>query len=288
MNTDSEYFEEQLIEFNLKIRKVFVSESDIIKTLIRLCNRLNRNVVNSYHVHRLAGWHNNNITITKFGNNNLDELFKAIDIIIIDNYPISFFSEFFTVDNNKISTYPLEYYDKYFQLGKHSIRKLQNEKDKIYKKPDGTATIKSVEKAICSHCSNLVRDAENFLRISYGSKKVGEGWISETELYYKLKTYFKDHVVLQHASPEWLGRQHLDIYLPELKIAIEYQGKQHSEPITFFGGVEGHQKTIERDERKKKLCAENDCLLLFVYPETKIDEFIIELNKTILSLKKSK
>ena len=135
---------------------------------------------------------------------------------------------------------------------------------------------------------SIIFSNQDDFRTSIGLPKIGQGWVSETNLFNTINNYFDKIKVIQHASPICLGRQHLDIYLPELKIAIEYQGKQHSEPITFFGGVEGHQKTIERDERKKKLCAENECLLLFVYPETKIDEFIIELNKAILSLKKSK
>ena len=43
-----------------------------------------------------------------------------------------------------------------------------------------------IENAIFFECSNLMREAENLLRISIGAKKIGEGHISETELFYKL------------------------------------------------------------------------------------------------------
>ena len=80
-------------------------------------------------------------------------------------------------------------------------------------------------------------------------------------------------------NQKWLGRQHLDIYIPELKIAVEYQGRQHSEPVEFFGGQEAFEKNLERDARKKRLCDENGVNLLYVYPETDRDDFIQNLLK---------
>jgi hypothetical protein len=133
--------------------------------------------------------------------------------------------------------------------------------------------------------SIVFSNQDNF-RTSIGLPKIGQGWVSETNLFNSINSYFDNIEVIQHASPKWLGRQHLDIYLKELNIGIEYQGKQHSEPIDFFGGIEGHAKTVERDERKKTLCIENNCNLLFVYPDTNIDKFIIELEKIIHELTK--
>lgn len=98
--------------------------------------------------------------------------------------------------------------------------------------------------------------------------KIGEGWISETDLFYKISNHFINEKVIHHGSPIWLGRQHLDIYFPELNIAIEYQGEQHYKAIDYFGGQEALEKTIERDERderKKLLCEKNNCFLIYVY-----------------------
>ena len=129
------------------------------------------------------------------------------------------------------------------------------------------------------------RNLENLLRSNKGLPKIGEGWISETTLFYLVKQKFDQYEVIQHASPKWLGRQHLDIYFSNLNIGIEYQGKQHNEPVNFFGGEEAHLKTLERDDRKKKLCYENNCTLLFVYPETITEDFLKEL-EIIVSLRK--
>lgn len=61
----------------------------------------------------------------------------------------------------------------------------------------------------------------------------------------------------------WLGLQSLDVYIPDLEIAIEIQGKQHFSSCDFFGGEERFKSTIERDERKYRLCQEHKVILLY-------------------------
>jgi hypothetical protein len=104
----------------------------------------------------------------------------------------------------------------------------------------------------------------NKLRTSLGLPRIGEGWISETKLYYQLKDIFSNHVVLQHGKTSWLGRQHFNIYFPLLNIAIEYQGEQHFESVEYFGGNDAFQKNILRDKRKRELAQKHGCQLLYV------------------------
>lgn len=140
-----------------------------------------------------------------------------------------------------------------------------------------------VEKAIIDQLKIIIKEAEDLYRVDIGMPKIGEGWISETELFYKLKTRFKEHKVIHHGNPKWLGRQHLDIFLPKLNIGIEYQGLQHYEPIDFFGGEEAFLKNQERDLRKKELCIKNNCYLIYVRKdydfEDLCDEIDIEIAK---------
>ena len=117
---------------------------------------------------------------------------------------------------------------------------------------------------IIKNCGRL---AENNMREIMGLPKIGEGWISETELFFSLKNAYPETQVIQHGRPPWLGRQHLDIWFPRWKIAVEYHGKQHFEPVDFFGGEEAYIKNVERDERKKGLCKENNVKLLVVTSE---------------------
>ena len=82
-------------------------------------------------------------------------------------------------------------------------------------------------------------------------------WTREDKLYALIAQLFPTHRIRREASPPWLGQQRLDIYLPELNLAIEHQGEQHYRPIDIFGGVEGYARTRARDARKRKLSQEN-------------------------------
>ena len=122
-----------------------------------------------------------------------------------------------------------------------------------------------------------IKELEDVVRVSKGLPKIGEGWISETTLYYELKNYFDGFEVQHHGQPNWLGLQHIDIWFPKLNIGVEYQGIQHDKPIDFFGGEESYIKNKERDERKKLLFIENDSILIEVRPNYIIQDVIKEI-----------
>ena len=69
---------------------------------------------------------------------------------------------------------------------------------------------------------------------------------------------------------DWLGKQEIDLYLPEYNIGIECQGLQHFKIVPIFGGKKTFNETIERDQRKLKLCNENNLKLLY-YSDLGID-----------------
>ena len=127
----------------------------------------------------------------------------------------------------------------------------------------------------------LIRNCENEARDYLGLPRIGEGWLSETILYYEISSAFPNAVIEQHAKPKFIGAQHLDIYFPEWKVAIEYQGAQHDMPITYFGGEEAYKKNVKRDERKKALCQKNNVSLIFVRPGYIIDDVICEVQNSL-------
>ena len=53
-----------------------------------------------------------------------------------------------------------------------------------------------------------------------------------------------------------------DFYLPDYNTAIEYDGKQHYEPIAYFGGQETYEHTIIHDNIKNEYCKNNGISLL--------------------------
>lgn len=53
-----------------------------------------------------------------------------------------------------------------------------------------------------------------------------------------------------------------DFYLKELNVCIEYQGRQHYEPVDVFGGEEGLVVRTKNDLIKRNYCKENNILLV--------------------------
>ena len=50
------------------------------------------------------------------------------------------------------------------------------------------------------------------------------------------------------------GKLKFDFYLPDHNTVIEFHGRQHFEPVSYFGGEEGFKLTQERDKIKKDWC----------------------------------
>lgn len=85
-------------------------------------------------------------------------------------------------------------------------------------------------------------------------------WKHEVTLFQMVRKKYPD--TLYQYRPEWLGRQSLDLYIPSLRTAIEYQGVQHYMPIGFFGGEEALSQRRLLDQQKKQLCEDNGVRLI--------------------------
>lgn len=77
---------------------------------------------------------------------------------------------------------------------------------------------------------------------------------------------YKQYVTSKEIS--FIGRQHLDFFLPKYNIAIECQGIQHFKPIDFAKrgkkwAEEQFQLTIKRDKEKLEKCVNNNIKLLY-------------------------
>ena len=92
-----------------------------------------------------------------------------------------------------------------------------------------------LENIICQIFCSIILNNEDSFREYEGLPRIGEGWVSETNLYNELKSHLKSSVtIIHHGKPRWLKRQHVDIWFPKFKIGIEYHGEQHFKPIDFF------------------------------------------------------
>ena len=85
-------------------------------------------------------------------------------------------------------------------------------------------------------------------------------WKHELTLFQTVRKKHPD--TLYQYRPEWLGRQSLDLYIPSLQTAIEYQGIQHYLPVEFFGGEDALKERKELDDQKRQLCEENQVRLI--------------------------
>lgn len=129
----------------------------------------------------------------------------------------------------------------------------------------------------------LYREAENKIRLENNLPKVGEGWISEMEVLSATKKQFPEYEVIHQANPEFLGLQRIDVFIPELKAGIEYQGEQHYKPIRLFGGKKGLKKTQERDQQKFTLCVENGVKLFYIKYDDNIESKLELIREEILN-----
>ena len=100
-------------------------------------------------------------------------------------------------------------------------------------------------------------------------------WKHELSLFHAVRGQYPD--TLYQYRPDWLGRQSLDLYIPSLCTAIEYQGIQHFLPVSFFGGEEALASRQALDQQKEQLCRENDVRLI---------QWSYELEPTLENVKK--
>jgi hypothetical protein len=150
------------------------------------------------------------------------------------------------------------YLDNLCDLCNHSVPR------KKWLSDEFSFTYSSYISKICWEKGLPFKESENIVRKMVGFPLIGEGWISEIELYHRIKSDFRNTEVIHHGRPSFLGRQHYDIWIPEFKIAIEYQGEQHAKAVDYFGGENTLLKQKERDERKRKISKDNGVFLIFV------------------------
>jgi hypothetical protein len=79
---------------------------------------------------------------------------------------------------------------------------------------------------------------------------------------------YPELLILRNTKPQWLNSKRgnpleLDIYLPEIKLAIEIQGPIHFKKI-FKNSDRKRMRLIENDLLKKQLCREKAVRLLWM------------------------
>lgn len=93
-------------------------------------------------------------------------------------------------------------------------------------------------------------------------------WKSEQLVYELTKSLYKKNNVIYQHRPFFLrsgrGQMSYDVFICGLNVAIEYQGKQHFEPVEIFGGEEHFKNQVIRDRLKKDLSKKNGVALVHI------------------------
>lgn len=94
-------------------------------------------------------------------------------------------------------------------------------------------------------------------------------WVSEESVYLLTKKLYKGFKVIYQHRPFYLkssigGQMSYDVFISGLNVAIEYQGKQHFEPVDFFGGRESFEELKKRDREKASISKQNGIKLVYI------------------------
>jgi len=117
---------------------------------------------------------------------------------------------------------------------------------------------------------------ENKRRKKLGLLLVGEGWTSESELLQIVTTLFSNYEIIFHCRNWSSIKLELDIYIPELKLAFEYNGIQHYKYNSFFHHTKKEfEEQQYRDRIKKKLCKQKGITLIKIKYTEKLSEQLV-------------
>lgn len=210
--------------------------------------------------------------VTKYGYKNIDKVVIYLDNILKHDYENHLITnEYFTKNENAIKCPIILFSGCVYGFDINHVYKKKNPEKFTY-------SLTSLKKLI-EYIDSICVQAENALREDNGIPRIGEGWISETELFYKIKEHYPQYKVLQHYHDTWLGNQHLDVYIKDINVGIEYQGAQHYKAIEIFGGEEGLINTQKRDKQKVAKCKKNNTKLVIVNEGYNFSDVIKEIEE---------
>ncbi len=112
-------------------------------------------------------------------------------------------------------------------------------------------------------------DNESELRERLGYPEKGKP-VAEKILLRSVHEVFRAEPVLSHYRGRELGRLELDIFLPQRKLAFEYQGEQHFQRVAHWHSEDGLAIQQARDARKRELCEQLGYRVIYVMPGSDI------------------
>lgn len=119
--------------------------------------------------------------------------------------------------------------------------------------------------------TQITAEEERILRKSYGYPEKGKTGMREKMLYDSACMIFGSENVIRHYRGAEMERLEIDVWIPDVKIALEYQGEQHSKHIPHWHGENGFDDQKKRDARKIMLCKKLGYRLMLFGPKDNLD-----------------
>jgi len=277
------YFPEKFVKYV----NVYHSNDDSLKEMINfrddLCHRCNKSTPhrtfrNSIKMPEFKKWHGWYIIIGYLESGVLPETFMYLPESINDDLKkvLGFKYEDLWDD--------LQRYDEIENLEENLIKSWLQELDlnlvkgeqRVIDKQYPENFVKVVDKAVDRRYTAVNRVIENRIRKDFNFRVMSGNWTNEENLIKLVQTLYPEHTLIQHYRPKYLEGLELDIFIKDLKCGIEYQGIQHYEAFDHLGGERALEKTVERDERKKTLCSNNEIRLIYFYYDEELTSELVE------------
>ena len=144
---------------------------------------------------------------------------------------------------------------------------------------------------ICPEHGEFWQAPQNHINQKQGCSKCSEKTnLSENKVFEFIKDN-TNYEVEQQKKFKWLGQKRIDIFINELNIGIEYQGRQHFQPIEYYGGIDEYENIKRRDSEKYYQCKKHGIKIIYVsyeknIPPKYIDNIITNNNDLLKEIKK--
>lgn len=127
--------------------------------------------------------------------------------------------------------------------------------------------LKREGKCVCSKCANNISQGAKFIKNILDTNKI------KYQMEYSFEDLKGDDKALRFDFAILSSNN-------QPKILIEFQGKQHYEPIEYFGGKEKFDKQVKYDNKKRDYCRKNHYMLLeipYTMPAEDIKKLLIDI-----------